>query len=88
MTTRITTKIVTFERAFTLDEVEGLLPAGSYRVETEDETLDSASFVAYRRIATHIFVPARTGSAGGTQMWKIHPNGLSEALSRDKAAAA
>lgn len=87
MTTRVTTRIVTFEKAFMLDEIEGLLPAGSYRVETEDETLDNVSFVAHRRIATHIFVPSRAGAAGGTQMWKIHPNGLSEALSRDRASA-
>ncbi|MEQ1781610.1 MAG: hypothetical protein ABMA14_09635 [Hyphomonadaceae bacterium] len=83
MTTRVTTRVVTFEKAFRLDEVDGLLPAGSYRVETEDETLDSVSFVAHRRIATHTFAPSRAGAAGGTQMWKIHPNGVSEALSQD-----
>lgn len=87
MTTRVTTKTVTFRHAFSLDEIEGPLAAGTYRVETEDETLDSVSFVAYRRIATHIFVPAQKGASSGVQMWAIHPNGLAAALSRDKAAA-
>ena len=85
---RVTARIVTFERSFRLDEIEGELPAGSYRVETEDETLDSVSFVAYRRIATHIFAPSRNDPSGAVQMWEIHPNGLAEALARDRAGVA
>jgi hypothetical protein len=88
LSTRVTTRVVTFEKAFMLDEIEGILPAGSYRVETEEETLDNVSFVAYRRIATHIFVPSRNGPSGGAQMWEIHPNGLTEALARDRVGVA
>lgn len=84
MSTRVTTRVVTFEKSFMLDEIEGILPAGSYRVETEEETLGNVSFVAYRRIATHIFVPSRKHGSGGVQMWNIHPNGLTEALARDR----
>lgn len=85
MSMRVTARVVTFEKSFTLDEIEGALPAGSYRVETEEETLDNVSFVAYRRIATHIFVPSRKDPSGAVQMWSIHPNGLTEALARDRA---
>ncbi len=88
MTTRVTRRTVTFRQPFELDEIEGTLPAGAYQVETEEETLDSISFVAHRRIATHIFVPIRAGVAGAMQMMAIHPNGLAAALSRDKAAEA
>jgi hypothetical protein len=87
MTTRITSRTVTFAHDFTLDEIETALPPGVYRVETEEETLDGASFIAYRRVATHIFVPGRPGISSGVQMLAIHPNGLSAALARDKARA-
>jgi len=88
MTTRMTTSTVTFAHPFTLDEIETELPAGSYRVETEEETLDNVSFVAYRRVATHFFVPSRPGVSSTAQMWQIQPKGLERALSRDKASAA
>jgi hypothetical protein len=87
LTSRVTTRTVTFQHTFVLDEIEGVLQPGSYRVETEEETLDSVSFVAYRRIATHIFVPPQQGVSGGAQMWAIHPNGLAAAMARDKATA-
>lgn len=85
MNTRVTSNTVTFANAFQLDEIEGVLPAGAYRIETEEELLANVSFVAYRRVATHIFVPPRAGEGGGVQMWAIHPNGLSAALLRDRA---
>jgi hypothetical protein len=84
MTTRTSTKTVTFARPFLLDEVGADLPAGDYQVETEEETLDGVSFLAYRRVATHIMV--RTGS--GVQVWAIHPDGLDFALARDRAVSA
>lgn len=71
-----------------LDEIEGTLPAGSYRVDTEEETLGNVSFIAYRRVATHIFLPSRIDSSGDVQMWEIHPNSLSEALVRDRPRVA
>jgi hypothetical protein len=85
MTTRMVTSTVVFGSPFTLDEIDHTLPAGSYRVETEEETLDNVSFVAYRRIATHFFVPSRPGVSSTAQMYQIHPKGLERALSRDKA---
>jgi hypothetical protein len=50
----------------------------------EEETLDNVSFVAYRRVSTHIFLSAADG-LGGMQMCPIHPEGLTRALTRDKA---
>lgn len=82
------TSTVTFTRPFTLDEIDSELPAGSYRVETEEETLDNVSFIAYRRVATHFFVPSKPGVSSTAQMWMIHPKGLERALSRDTSTAA
>jgi hypothetical protein len=83
LTTRVTTRTVTFARAFMLDEIDRAIPPGSYMVETEEETLDNVSFVAYRRIATRIFIPSGPSASDGVQMWTIHPDGLASALTTD-----
>jgi hypothetical protein len=83
MTSRLTTRTVTFTRPFILDEINRELPAGSYTVETEEEPLDGVSFIAYRRVSTSFIV--RPGpEATGTQMWTIHPDSLAAALMRDQ----
>lgn len=82
MTTRTTTRTVTFKRPFSLDEIEGPLPAGAYSVETEEETLDGVSFVAYRRVSTHILI----ASPDSRRMQAIDPAGLERALSSDQSA--
>jgi hypothetical protein len=84
---RVTTATVTFSRAFALDEIDHEIPAGSYTVETEEETLDNVSFIAYRRVATRIYVPSGRDVSNAVQMWEIHPNGLAFALSQDRARA-
>ncbi|MDP3739118.1 MAG: hypothetical protein Q8R02_17130 [Hyphomonadaceae bacterium] len=86
MTSRLTTRTVTFTRPFILDEINSELPAGSYTVETEEEPLDGVSFLAYRRVSTSFIV--RPGpEVTGTQMWLIHPDGLAAALERDRETA-
>ena len=71
MTTRTTTKGVTFRRPFHLKGVDRLLPPAEYSVVTDEEVLDGLSFVAYRRVSTVIFVPAESGSA--VEMVTIDP---------------
>jgi hypothetical protein len=86
VSSRLTTRTVTFAKPFVLDEINRELPAGSYQVETEEETLDGVSFLAYRRVSTSILV--RPGpETTGTQMWMIHPDSLASALERDREAA-
>jgi hypothetical protein len=87
LTSRATSRTVTFVRPFRLDEIEHELPAGSYRVETEEETLDNVSFIAHRHVSTHIFVPPLFAMSDGTQMWLIHPEGLTRALALDRTRA-
>jgi hypothetical protein len=85
LTSRVTSTTVKFSRPFRLDEIEHELPAGTYRVETEEETLDNVSFVAYRRLSTHIFLPPQFAMSDGTQMCVIHPEELTRALTLDRA---
>jgi hypothetical protein len=74
---------VEFIHPFHLDEIERALPAGSYTIETEEEALDGVSFLAWRRVATNLFVrPNQT--SGAVQMWAIHPDSLEAAIKRDR----
>jgi hypothetical protein len=77
---------VEFIHPFILDEIDRELPAGRYTVETEEETLDGASFLAWRRLATHFFVRPVNQRSGAAEMWAVHPDGLESALQRDRLA--
>ena len=54
MTTRSNRTTVTFQHPVSLGGVDGLLPAGSYTIETEEERIEMLSFEAYRRVSTTI----------------------------------
>ena len=86
MATRVRTRTVTFARPFFLDEVNRELPAGAYIVETEEETLDVASFLSYRRAGTRLFIPAAVGKSD-TEMWVVDPHALDNAIAQDRAAS-
>ena len=86
MATRVRTRTVTFLRPFFLDEINREPPAGAYIVETEEETLDVASFLSYRRAGTRLFVPAVAGKLE-TEMWAVDPQALDNAIARDRAAS-
>ena len=61
MTLRTHRETLTFAHPFTLSGVEDVQAPGSYTVQTDEELLEGLSFLAYRRVATVIFVPLRHG---------------------------
>ena len=63
MPERTTRTTVTFLRPFSLTDVDGVQPAGTYTVETVDTTLDNLSFIAYRRVSTSIMLPLELEAA-------------------------
>jgi hypothetical protein len=81
MTIRTTSKTITFNRPFCLKGVDRWLPAGDYRVVTDEELIEGLSFPAYHRISTVIFVPAQSGSA--VEMVTIEPSDLQAAQEQD-----
>jgi len=83
MPERTTRAFVTFLQPFSLVDVDGLQPAGTYLVETVEQTLDDLSFVAYRRISTTITLPALGTATLRRQVITIDPNDLEAARSRD-----
>lgn len=87
MTIRTSTKTVTFMRSFVLGGFDEELPAGAYRVETDEELLGGISFPAYRRILTLIHLHEKPGQPGLARTLTIDPNELDAALLRDQTPA-
>ena len=83
MIARSREKTVSFTKPFVLAGVDHALPAGEYRVKTDEELIEGISFPVYRRVATMIFVPAQRGVI---EMVTIDPAVLQAALERDAAA--
>ena len=85
MSTRTTEATVTFRRPFKLAALEGEQPAGTYRLVTEEEQIHGLSFIAFRRTATLLHLPADPASAGIRQVVSVSTDELAEALAADAA---
>ena len=81
MQTRTQSKEVIFARAFILDGMDALQPAGAYRVDTDEEMLETLSGVAWRRVRTVL----RIERSGRVEYLPVDPDCLDKALSRDAA---
>ena len=86
--TQSTTTEVTFRHAFDLEAVGSGLPAGTYRVDIEEERIDGLSFLAYRRLSTYIRLPAIGHRSTSEPMFLVDPKELTAAQERDAAATA
>lgn len=92
MSIRTTSSTVSFSRPFVLSGIAGEQSAGSYRVETDEELLQSVSIPVYRRISTLIRLPPRPGSTELARIVDLDPLELaallvSDAGTENKAAA-
>ena len=76
---RTTRETVTFDQPFSLSGVDGVQPAGAYTVAIDEELIEGLSFLAYRRIATTIYLPLRYGGAGSVQAVRVDPRELDAA---------
>ena len=83
MPERMTQSSVTFLHPFLLVGLDGVQPAGTYTIETIEETLDDLSFVAYRRVSTTIIAPAVGTVTLQRQVATIDPQDLEAAQRRD-----
>lgn len=86
MTEKTTDSMVTFRHPFALRDVVGIQPAGTYRVETVELTIDGLSFVAYRRISTTIMLPAIGSASAQRQFVEVNPADLAAAQERDASS--
>jgi len=85
MLTRTSGKTWTFRKPFVLKGVDRELPAGRYRVTSDEELIEGLSFPAYRRVAKMIVAPRCHSNT--SEMLVIDPEDLEAALERDAAAA-
>ncbi len=84
MTTRTTQTTVCFSSDFLLPGFDGPQPAGDYRVDHDEELIDSVSVLAWRRVGSFIHLPG-IGIAGATsQMVPVDPADLDAALEKDR----
>ncbi len=81
MATRTTTKQVTFRRPFLLAGFEALQAAGTYAVDTDEETVDALSHAVWRRTGTTLHLLR----AGAMEFVPVDPEELARALLRDGA---
>ena len=79
---RTTRESVIFAHPFVLDGAEGVQPAGTYDVEVDEELIEGLSFLAYRRVATTIYLPLGSRAVGSHQAVRVDPGEL-EAVHRD-----
>ncbi|MEA2871474.1 MAG: hypothetical protein QOH67_1450 [Hyphomicrobiales bacterium] len=87
MTVRTRDKVWAFHKSFSLKGVDRLLPAGNYRVTTDEELIESLSFPVYRRVATMILVPGQGHWRSSVEMFTIDPAELQAAHEKDAAGA-
>ena len=70
---RSTETMVTFRHPFRLAALEAAQPAGTYRLVTEEEEIDGLSFVAFRRTATLLHLPALAAGGVTHQVVTVDP---------------
>lgn len=80
MTSRTTQKVVRFPSVFSLPGFDAPQPPGEYRIDHDEESIEVANHLAWRRVATFIHLPA-----GATeQMVPIDPAFLEAASEQDQ----
>jgi hypothetical protein len=84
LTIRTTRTTVSFNSPFTLQNLEGIQPAGEYVVLTDDELIEGLSRLAYRRVATLFQTPAVSASQRLTQSFAVSQTELDAALMKDR----
>jgi hypothetical protein len=84
MASRTTQTIVHFSAPFRLPDFDTVQPAGDYHVDHDEEAIEGASWLGWRRVGAFIHLPA-IGMRGPTQqMVPINPADLDAALEKDK----
>jgi hypothetical protein len=84
MYTRSREVTMSFTRPFSLRGIGRELPAGDYRIITDEEMIEGLSFPVFRRVATMMMVPGR--NRGSIEMVVIDPLELEAVQARDAAA--
>jgi hypothetical protein len=83
MTARTAQTFIRFSSPFRLPGFDAPQPAGNYRVDQDDESIEGITRLAWRRVGAFIHLPA-IGMHGSTrQMVSINPADLDAILEKD-----
>lgn len=80
MMTRTSHSTVSFQRPFRLEGMDAAAPAGSYKVDLEEERLDTLTTEVWRQTA----VILQIATAGVTEYLTVDPQALRDAILRDR----
>ncbi|WP_265517307.1 hypothetical protein [Nitratireductor luteus] len=83
MTIRTTDTQITFQQPFMLSAFNIRQPAGVYRLVVDEEEIFGLSFLAYRRTATMLHIPAISVEGVRHQVVEVDPEELAAALDAD-----
>jgi hypothetical protein len=70
---RTTETMITFRHPFVLAALEATQPAGTYRLVTEEEEIPGLSFVAFRRTAMMLHLPALPTTSDTHEVVSVDP---------------
>lgn len=87
MTIRTVQSVAQFSSPFMLPGFDAPQPAGDYRVDRDEELIEGASWLAWRRVNTFIHLPAISAKRSTQQMVPIDQADLDAALAKDKERA-
>ncbi|MEP9374278.1 hypothetical protein [Mesorhizobium sp. KR1-2] len=83
MSTRTIQSIVHFFAPFALRGVDEVQPPGDYAIDQDEDLIDGASWLAWRRVATFIHLPAVSTNKMTAQLVEIDPSELEAVLKQD-----
>ncbi|GHD21073.1 hypothetical protein ACFOEZ_20190 [Tianweitania populi] len=84
MTSRTRQDVVHFATDFTLWGIDMPQPAGTYRVDYDEESIDGASWIAWRNVGTFLHLPAIVAGSATKQMMPVDLADLQSALKKDQ----
>ena len=64
---------MTFNRPFSLMAVETMQPPGTYTIDIDEELIEGLPFLAYRQVATTIYLPLHQGYQRSVQAVRVDP---------------
>ena len=83
MATRTIETTVSFASTFFLNGFDTPQPAGDYRVDHDEESIEGPSMFAWRRVGTFIHLPAIAKRGSTRQMVPVNAADLQAALDKD-----
>jgi hypothetical protein len=81
---RRTETTVTFRHPFKMPSVDGLQPAGTYKIVTDDDAVAITPFAITTRIATHLHTPALSLKPAARNVFTISTAELLVAIEQDR----